>query len=104
MISYSNTPIFFYIAFLPCEVVELKQNNMEFNVAYSSSLEDELFTVHLMFEETLQGLPEDDERLSPGGAFGRSNFVLPPYICPVEQADLAFEKGLEQVRDNLSYV
>ena len=104
LLRLKSNILIFCIAFLPCEVVELKQNNMEFNIAYSSSLEDELFTVHLMFEETVQGLPEDDDRLSPGGAFGRSNFVLPSYICPVEQADLAFEKGLEQVRNNFYYV
>ena len=51
-----------------------------------------------MFEEILHDLSGDDEKLSPGGAFGRSNFVLPPYICPTDQGDLAFEKGLEQVR------
>ena len=38
-------------AFLPCEVVELKRQNVDINPEYSESLDSELFTVHLMFEK-----------------------------------------------------
>lgn len=38
-------------AFLPCEVVELKRQNVDINPEYSDSLDSELFTVHLMFEK-----------------------------------------------------
>ena len=39
------------LAFLPCEVVELKRQNVDINPEYSESLDSELFTVHLMFEK-----------------------------------------------------
>ena len=41
----------FSSAFLPCEVVELKRQNVDINPEYSESLDHELFTVHLMFEK-----------------------------------------------------
>ena len=72
--------------------MELKQKNMDFNIAYQGSLDDELFTVHLMFEETV-----NDPVLLACGVFGRSNFTLPAYLCPTDQGDIAFERGLEQV-------
>lgn len=40
-----------HTAFLPCEVVELKRQNVDINPEYSDSLDSELFTVHLMFEK-----------------------------------------------------
>ena len=40
-----------HTAFLPCEVVELKRQNVDINPEYSESLDSELFTVHLMFEK-----------------------------------------------------
>jgi hypothetical protein len=49
-----STLIFKYqnnTAFLPCEVVELKRQNVDINPDYTDSLDAELFTVHLMFEK-----------------------------------------------------
>ena len=47
-----SLPFFsFSAAFLPCEVVELKRQNVDINPEYSESLDNELFTVHLMFEK-----------------------------------------------------
>lgn len=72
----------------------MKLKNLDFNEAYSASLDEELFTVHLMFEEVLPG----DVTASPlKSNFERSNFLLPSYVCPTEQGDLAYEGGLEQV-------
>jgi hypothetical protein len=47
MYIYTHT----HTAFLPCEVVELKRQNVDINPEYSDSLDSELFTVHLMFEK-----------------------------------------------------
>lgn len=70
---------------------------MDVNKAYSDSLDAELFTVHLMFEEPVPDnmLPETSPQK---GVFGRSNFVLPTYTSPSRRGGLAFEIGLDEVR------
>ena len=84
-------------AFLPCEVVELKRQNVDINPEYSDSLDAELFTVHLMFEK-----PTAETAADAAADFGRSNSVLPTfasYSCnvPGQQGSLAFERGLEEI-------
>lgn len=73
---------------------------MDVNKAYSDSLDAELFTVHLMFEEPVPDnlLPETSPQK---GVFGRSNFVLPTYTSPSRRGGLAFEIGLDEVRNRI---
>ena len=55
--------IFHFSAFRPCEVVELKRQNVDINPEYSDSLDSELFTVHLMFEKpTAETAQQADQR------------------------------------------
>jgi hypothetical protein len=104
-----STLIFKYqnnTAFLPCEVVELKRQNVDINPDYTDSLDAELFTVHLMFEKPTaetaaaaasEALPETDSS-SAEGDFGRSNSVLPVYTSYSNmQGGTAFDRGLEEI-------
>lgn len=86
-----TTLIFTYknsTAFLPCEVVELRLQNVDFNPEYSSSLDTDQFTVHLMFEESSVTLE--------GDFFGLSNCVLQTYPSSVHSST-AFDRGLEEI-------
>jgi hypothetical protein len=86
-----TTVIFTYknsTAFLPCEVVELRLQNVDFNPEYSSSLDTDQFTVHLMFEES--------SATSEGDSFGLSNCVLQTYPSSVHSS-IAFDRGLEEI-------
>jgi hypothetical protein len=90
-----TTLIFTYqnsTAFLPCEVVELKLQNVDFNPEYISTLDTDQFTVHLMFEESSAASSEED-------SFGRSNCVLQTYPSSVHSS-LAFDRGLEEICKN----
>ena len=79
--------------------MELRINNIDVNSAYASSLDEEIFAVHLMFEEPLPD--ENQPVISPQkDVFGRSNFVLPAYTSPSGKAGVAFERGLDEVRYN----
>ena len=96
-ISFLSLPFYHITAFLPCEVVELRRSNMDVNSAYTSSLDEEIFAVHLMFEEPLPD--ESQPTISPQkDVFGRSNFVLPAYTSPSGKVGVAFERGLDEVR------
>lgn len=69
---------------------------MDVNSAYTSSLDEEIFAVHLMFEEPLPD--ESQPTTSPQkDVFGRSNFVLPAYTSPSGKVGVAFERGLDEV-------
>ena len=70
---------------------------MDVNSAYTSSLDEEIFAVHLMFEEPLpdESLPTTSPQKD---VFGRSNFVLPAYTSPSGKVGVAFERGLDEVR------
>lgn len=62
-------------AFLTSEVIELKRQNVDINPEYSDSLDNELFTVHLMFEKSqekdnVKRLPENNV----GGKLSSSYF------------------------------
>jgi hypothetical protein len=86
-------------AFLPCEVVELKRQNVDINPEYSDSLDAELFTVHLMFEKPTAATAAAAAADGGGGAdFGRANSVLAAYASPA-QGKSSFEKGLDEVRE-----
>ena len=75
-------------AFMPCDVVELKRQNVDVNPDYGESLDVELFTVHLMFEKPLCLVsPNTPSRIS-------SSDVLPSYKFNNRDA---FELGLDEI-------
>jgi hypothetical protein len=89
LFTYQNST-----AFLPCEVVELKLQNVDFNPEYISTLDTDQFTVHLMFEESSVATSEEE-----GDSFGRSNCVLQTYPSSVHSSS-AFDRGLEEICKN----
>jgi hypothetical protein len=103
------SPSFFFLlhffslaAFLPCEVVELRQQNLDFNPEYVTSLEMDNFTVHLMFEvpiieKDLVDQLSSEEKYHLITDFGRSNNVLSSFTPSSLQGGLAFERGLSEV-------
>ena len=75
-------------AFMPCDVVELKRQNVDVNPDYGESLDVELFTVHLMFEKPMCLVsPNTPSRIS-------SSDVLPSYKFNNKDA---FELGLDEI-------
>ncbi len=75
-------------AFMPCDVVELKRQNVDVNPDYGESLDVELFTVHLMFEKPMCLVsPNTPSRIS-------SSDVLPSYKFNNRDA---FELGLDEI-------
>ncbi len=88
------------LAFLPCEVVELKRQNVDVNPEYSDSLDAELFTVHLMFEKAVGMLPgaDDESRRDGNGDAVVARKSLPSLLPNRHSVGKdAFEAGLDEV-------